>query len=105
MLQIANKADFDFILHSNSRVAVGFIAAWCGPCKSIAPKFEAFAEKFASIKFIKVDVDENSETAETYDVSAMPTFLFFKNGKKYGERLVGADKNKLEEKLNELANS
>lgn len=103
MLKVATKEDFDSILQNHERVAVDFTATWCGPCKMIAPKFDKLAEKYSSIKFIKVDVDENSETAEAYGISAMPTFKFFKNGIEAERELVGADEAELDEKLQLLA--
>lgn len=104
-LQVGTKSEFDEILSKNNRVAVIFYASWVGPCKMIKPKFEAFADEFKAIKFITVDVDENSETAEAYDISEMlPTFKFFQNEKAVISDLVGANENELKKKLQELDN-
>ncbi|ESO94519.1 hypothetical protein LOTGIDRAFT_203919 [Lottia gigantea] len=80
-------------------ICIDFSASWCGPCKMIGPKFEAMAKEFDG-KFIalKVDVDAVPELSEEYDVSAMPTFLCFKNGKKVAE-IVGASEEKLRDML------
>lgn len=104
-LQVGTKSDFDEILSRNNRVVVIFYASWVGPCKMIKPKFEAFADEFKAIKFITVDVDENSETAEAYDISSevLPTFKFFQNGKAV-LKLLGASENELKKKLQELDN-
>jgi thioredoxin 1 len=64
-------------------VVVDFFASWCIPCKHIAPEFTSLEEKNPGVVFLKVDVDENSETAEAYMVSVMPTFIFFQNGKSF----------------------
>ena len=56
---------------------------------------------YKTIKFIKVDIDANSETAESQGISAMPTFKFFKKGEKVGE-VVGADLDKIKVELNKL---
>lgn len=77
-------------------VAVDFTASWCGPCKMIGPKFVEFANEFKEMLFYKVDVDENSETAEAEGISAMPTFKFYKNGAEIGD-MMGADENKLKQ--------
>merc|ERR1712168_1756718 len=89
--QIKTKAEFDAFLKANKKVACDFTATWCGPCRMIGPKFEAFAAKddFKDIAFIKVDVDQNSDTSEAEGISAMPTFMFYLDGAKVDE-LVGA---------------
>eukprot|EP00899_Mesostigma_viride_P012021 jgi/Mesvir1/2081/Mv16614-RA.1 len=80
----------------NQVVIIDFTATWCGPCRMIGPFFAELAEKYASkAVFIKVDVDQGSEISEKCGISAMPTFMVFKGGKKQ-EEFVGADKNKLQ---------
>ena len=93
---IETKAEFDQALKDagNKLVAVDFTASWCGPCQMIGPKFAAMSEEFTDVIFYKVDVDKNDETAEAYDVQAMPTFKFFKNGKVIAE-VVGSNEAKL----------
>lgn len=66
-------------------VVVDFYADWCGPCKQIAPAFKAMATEFPKAVFLKVNVDNNKETAQKYAVQSMPTFLLLKNGKKVDE--------------------
>ncbi|RMX39555.1 hypothetical protein pdam_00006148 [Pocillopora damicornis] len=77
--------EFDqFLKDAGSKlVVIDFFADWCGPCKMIAPKFLKMADDFkAEVEFAKVNVDENTETAEKEEISAMPTFKFYKNGAK-----------------------
>ncbi|XP_045157640.1 thioredoxin-like [Mercenaria mercenaria] len=95
---IATKAEWDAVMKDagDKVVAVDFTASWCGPCKMIGPKFEAFSTEYTNIIFIKVDVDENDEVAQAEGISAMPTFKFYKNGKQVDE-LVGASEAKLKE--------
>ncbi len=71
-------------------VVIDFFATWCGPCKRIAPTYEKLSEAFHTIVFLKVDVDESPELVNQYDVSAMPTFVFLKNGQEV-KRVEGAD--------------
>lgn len=73
-----------------------------GPCKAIAPLYKELSESYDNIVFLKVDVDENAETAMKYQVSAMPTFLFIKRGE-IVDKIMGANPTKLKELLDELA--
>eukprot|EP00591_Stephanopyxis_turris_P010888 CAMPEP_0195508836 /NCGR_PEP_ID=MMETSP0794_2-20130614/1940_1 /TAXON_ID=515487 /ORGANISM="Stephanopyxis turris, Strain CCMP 815" /LENGTH=181 /DNA_ID=CAMNT_0040635907 /DNA_START=215 /DNA_END=760 /DNA_ORIENTATION=+ len=83
-------------------VVIDFTASWCGPCKLIAPFYKELSEsdECKNVVFLKVDVDENSETAKEYSVSAMPTFLFIKNGEVV-DRLMGASTQRLVEIIQE----
>ena len=64
------------------QVIIDFTATWCGPCQRIAPFFEELSTKYPSVTFVKVDVDENQETAAACGINCMPTFQFYKNGAK-----------------------
>ena len=78
-------------------VVIDFFATWCGPCKRIAPYFEDLADKYyPAVLFLKVDVDEAPELVDRFDISAMPTFVFLKDGKLV-KRVEGADVTGLEE--------
>src|SRR6266446_477014 len=71
-------------------VMVDFWAAWCGPCRAIAPVLEQIAEASEGrVTLMKVNVDENSGLAARYDIRSIPTILFFKEGALV-ERVVGA---------------
>lgn len=83
----ATAAEFASLLSSNMYVVTDFYADWCGPCKQIAPLYEQFAKASSVpgyLAFAKVNVDHNRQVAAQYGVSAMPTFMFFKNGKQVG---------------------
>jgi len=78
-------------------VVIDFFATWCGPCKRIAPAFEDLADKYyPAVTFLKVDVDESPELVNAFDISAMPTFVFLKNGKMV-KKIEGADLRALNE--------
>ncbi|XP_070550906.1 thioredoxin-like protein 1 [Ptychodera flava] len=79
-------------------VVVDFTASWCGPCQRIAPFFKEFSNKYTSAVFLKVDVDQCVQTAQSHNVRAMPTFMFFRN-KALLDELRGADPQRLEEKI------
>merc|ERR1712224_793749 len=61
-------------------VVVDFHATWCGPCKMIAPHIVEMDGKMDNVVFLKVDVDEAEDVAAEYNISAMPTFVFIKDG-------------------------
>ncbi len=72
-----------------------FWASWCAPCKQIAPKFQQLATQYRQTQFAKVDVDACQSLAASCGITAMPTFQFYKAGKKIGE-IKGADPASLE---------
>jgi thioredoxin 1 len=79
-----------------------FYGEWCGPCKIIAPAYEAMADECKNIaRFYKVDSDEMHDLAEQQLVSALPTFVFFHRGKRIGH-YVGANIKGFREKLDNL---
>lgn len=70
------------VLHADVPVLVDFHATWCGPCRMLAPVLEQLAGEFAGrIKFVKVDVDEAPELAGRYQITGVPTLVFFQNGR------------------------
>eukprot|EP00953_Heterococcus_sp_UTEX-ZZ885_P024889 13568-Heterococcus_DN1.PRE.3 len=96
------KLDKELKDAGNMLVCVDFFATWCGPCKTIAPKFKAMAEEFPKAVLLKVDVDQNKDASERYSVSSMPTFVFIKNGKVL-DTIKGADEATLKAKLKSLS--
>lgn len=104
---------FDSLLAANTYVAVDFYADWCPPCKAIAPIYKSLADKHGAentLAFAKVNVDNVQEIAARYQITAMPTFLFFKEGHRVavnGKAMIqGADPSSLgaaAEKLGGLA--
>ena len=80
MLYPKSVSEFQDILDNDKKVVVDFYAEWCGPCKKIAPLFEAMSKQYKdTINFVKVNVDEAEDIANLYDVSSLPTFISFQN--------------------------
>jgi thioredoxin 1 len=64
----------------NKLIVLDLSAQWCGPCKRIAPAYNQLAQKMPNIIFCKADIDECEDLARTFNVSAVPTFGFVRNG-------------------------
>ncbi len=78
------------VLQSSKPMLVDFWAEWCAPCRMLAPTLEAVAEKFGeSAGVVKVNVDDNTSTAQRYGIKGIPTLILFSAGKEV-ERVVGA---------------
>jgi thioredoxin 1 len=77
-----NESNFDSeVMKSDKPVVVDFWAEWCGPCKMIAPVLDEIAkEKAGVVKVAKVNVDNNQSLSFKYNIRAIPSLLFFKNG-------------------------
>jgi len=78
------------VLKSNVPVLVDFWAEWCGPCKALAPTVDQVAQKYdGKAKVVKLNVDDNNNTAQRYGIKGIPTLILFKGGSE-AERVVGA---------------
>ena len=88
------------VLESGLPVLVDFWAAWCSPCRIIAPVIEELAREYKDkIKIGKLDVDANSKTATSYGIMSIPTLIFFKNGKVIEQATGALNKAELRRKI------
>ncbi|GFY84441.1 thioredoxin H-type 9 [Actinidia rufa] len=91
--------------NDNEKIVVAnFSAAWCGPCRTIAAAYCELADKYSSMIFVTVDVDELPEFSTSWDIKATPTFFFLKDGRQV-DKLVGANKEELHRKTAAIAES
>jgi thioredoxin 1 len=101
---IKNVSDDSFnadVLHASQPVLVDYWAAWCGPCKMIAPILEEISTEFAGkVTVAKLNVDENQETAAKFGVRGIPTLMLFKNGEVVATKVGALSKSQLTEFLN-----
>jgi len=103
---IVHTTDTSFesdVLQSDVPALVDFWAAWCGPCKMIAPLLDELADEYAGrIKICKVDVDSSPETAAKFNVRGIPTLLVFKNGTVEATKVGALSKAQLVEFIDSL---
>ena len=103
MADIKHVTDADFqaeVLESEQPVLVDFWAPWCGPCRVVAPVLEEIAdERSDNLRIVKLNIDENQQTAMNYQILAIPTMVLFRDGQE-AKRIQGAmPKKRLEAEL------
>ena len=102
MADIKHVTDGDFqaeVLESDQPVLVDFWAPWCGPCRVVAPVLEEIAGERDNLRIVKLNIDENQQTAANYQILAITTMLLFRDGQE-AKRIQGAmPKRRLEAEL------
>lgn len=89
------------VINSDIPVIVDFWAEWCGPCRQLAPILTSLSEKLeGKVKIVKINIDENTETPQTYGVRGIPTLILFKGGKTVATKVGALPESTLTEWIN-----
>jgi|SRR5579883_2617261 len=103
--QVLTVSDRDFaeqVLQAQLPVIVDFTAAWCPPCHALAPVYEKLSQSYTGqVRFARMDVDENPQTAIQQGIQGMPTLVLYAHGRPVG-RLVGPHPARLQQSIERL---
>lgn len=101
--EISTINDFVMAINNINWVVIDFYANWCGPCKIIASKYAEMEKKYPNVKFYKLNCDNKDvgEIVDKYEISSLPTFCFFKNGR-YIYKITTSDDRQVESLLQKL---
>jgi thioredoxin 1 len=105
--QVASLEELDTIIKGTSKVSANFCAVWSGACMAMEEHYRSLSDQYNEISFVNVDIDRvgTKKAAEKYNFNAIPTFVTFKGGKEFGNRVIGPAHGALDEQIARLANS
>ncbi len=93
VIEVTAKTFEDEVLKSDKPVLVDFNAGWCGPCQALKPIIAEYAENHPGVKVVSVDIDEEDELSENYEVFSIPCLVVFRDGEEVNRQvgLISAD--------------
>jgi thioredoxin 1 len=100
---ITQEAEWDSLISGKKLVAADFWAPWCPFCLRLKPIFESVASKYADIRFVKINVDEQEGLASRYGIQGIPVIKFFCEGREVGEIFGYVPQNELEKRISEIS--
>ena len=101
-VKITDENFEELVINSDKLVIVDFWAEWCGPCKAIAPALDEISNEMSdNITVAKINIDENPNIAQEFNIRSIPALMIFKNGKLEAEMMGQVPKSQLEEWIKE----
>ena len=104
-MEISHTTDKDFekdVILSDLPVLIDFWAEWCGPCKMIGPVLEELANELnGKVKIVKLNVDDNNQTAVKFSIRSIPTLMIIKDGEVQKQHIGAASKSQIKEFINQ----
>ena len=89
-MQNVNTTQLSQLLSEGKKVLVQYTATWCGPCKALTPRLSNLSNKYSDITFVKMDIEENMDSARELNITTVPTVMIY-NGTTLVNRSVGAN--------------
>lgn len=95
IIEMTDETFEEEVLNSNKPVVVDFYATWCNPCQDLFPIIEEIAKEREAVKFVKIDIEKERDTATQYQIKAIPTLVLFEEGKEKGRIVEAVNKNQI----------
>lgn len=102
VIEVTDQTFEEEVLQSDVPCEVDFWATWCGPCKMVAPIYDALSDEYENFKFCKIDIDRNRTVAMQFGIKSIPMQMFFANGEKVDELLGAVPEQQIRDKVEEV---